>query len=143
MNCYVSVSRLVLVSTMPLDSLLVATCPTPLTVFRNCSINSMYPLYDTDTCSSASRSSTRWLRGWCRPYQQTIPADPQKPDCLVRAKNTPGYSTSNPNDSYTKDNNKCFNIQHCHTEQYKKNHSLRKHRWTGVILTTPQFIPSL
>ena len=41
--------------------------------------------------------------------------------CTRCARNTPDYQyhTSNSADSYTTYNNRCFNIQHCHIQQYK------------------------
>ena len=39
-------------------------------------------------------------------------------DSLVRARNTPDCSRSNPTDSYTRNSSRCFNNQRCLAEQY-------------------------
>ena len=50
-----------------------------------------------------------------------IPANqfltPQKPVCSVCARNTADYSTNNLTDSYTRNNNRCFKIPQCGTNQ--------------------------
>ena len=57
--------------------------------------------YSTDVSSSTSHSSTRWLRGWCRPCQQ-ISSYSSEARSSSTYKKHPDYSTSNPTDSYTR-----------------------------------------
>ena len=59
--------------------------------------------------------SYRWSKTFAKLYQFLTP---QKPSRSVRARKIPDYSTSNPADTYTR-NNKYFNIHHRHTEPYK------------------------
>ena len=67
---------------------------------------------------------------WDWPYQKISTYNPSETRSFSTcARNTPDNRTNNLTDSYIRNNNRCFNTQHCRTEKHKNSFFVRTLGW--------------